>query len=152
MNRIAVFVGSFDPITRGHEEIVMRALPLFDQIIVAIGINTGKQCLFPIDKRLEFVKTTFANSSKIIVKTYDGLTIDFCKENNAKFILRGLRNAIDFEYEKNIAITNNDLSPDIETIFMISAPEYSHINASIIRELIKMETDVSKYLPQNIKF
>lgn len=150
MSNIAIFAGSFDPITKGHENIVRRALPLFDKIIVAVGQNADKKNLFSVEERVDFIKKTFADTPKIAVETYEGLTVDFCKKHNANFLLRGLRNASDFEFERDIASFNKKLSPNLETIFMLTEPEYSHISSSVVREVLRYGGDVSAFLPNII--
>ncbi|MCL2417227.1 MAG: pantetheine-phosphate adenylyltransferase [Bacteroidales bacterium] len=151
MKNIAIFPGSFDPITKGHENIVRRALPLFDKIIVAIGHNADKRNLFSIEQRMDFIKKTFADTPKIIVETYEGLTVDFCKKHNANFLLRGLRNATDFEFERDIASFNKDLSPNLETLFMLTELAYSHISSSVVREVLRHNGDIAKFLPNALK-
>jgi pantetheine-phosphate adenylyltransferase len=149
--KIAVFPGSFDPITLGHQDIVERALPLFDKIIVAIGHNTIKKYHFSIDQRIEFIKLTFNNNPKIEVTKYSGLTIDFCKEVNANFILRGIRNVADYNYENSIAQMNKAMNNEIETIFMPTIPDLSAINSTIIRDILINDGDVSNFVPAVIK-
>jgi len=144
--KIAIFPGSFDPITNGHVDIIERALPLFDQIIIAIGVNSEKRYMFPMDQRKQFIIDTFKNEPKIKVTTYEGLTIDYCKKVDADFILRGLRNPADFEFEKAIAHTNRTLSK-IETIFLLTSAETSFISSSIVRDILKNNGDVSKFVP-----
>lgn len=151
MSQIAVFAGSFDPITLGHFSIVEKALPLFDKIYVAVGTNTSKKYLFDSDQRFEMVVKAFEKFDKIEVAAFEGLTVDFCKQVNAKFLLRGLRNNIDFEYEKPIAEMNKKLLPDLETVFLITDAEMSCISSSIIRELIKNNGSVDRFLPPGIK-
>lgn len=151
MQRIAVFPGSFDPITTGHVDIIERAAPLFDEIIVAIGVNTNKKYRFSLDKRMEFIDKCFKNLENVNKNAYHGLTVDFCKTENARFILRGLRSAADFEYEKKIAQVNKQLAPDIETIFMLTSPEYAHVSSSIVREILSHGGDPSVFLPETIK-
>ncbi len=148
---IAVFPGSFDPITLGHQNIVERALPLFDKIIVGIGINTEKKYHFDIDKRIEFINLTFNNNSKIEVDSYSGLTIDFCKKMNANFILRGIRNSSDYTYENSIAQMNNSMNSNIETIFIPTTPKLSAINSTIVRDIIINGGDVSTFIPEALK-
>jgi len=144
---IAIFPGSFDPITNGHVDIIERALPLFDRIIIAIGVNSDKRYMFPLEKRKQFILETFKNESKISVDTYEGLTIDYCKEMGADFILRGLRNPADFEFEKAIAHTNRKLSK-IETVFLLTSAQTSFISSSIVRDILKYEGDVTKFVPK----
>ena len=149
-SKIAVFPGSFSPFTIGHQSVIDRALPLFDKIIIAIGINSEKNQYFSIEERIQWIKDVYTNDPKIIVKFYEGLTVDLCKKENANFILRGLRDSHDFKFEKNIAQMNKELNKTIETIFIITPPEISHISSSIIRDIIKNGGDVSKFLPKEI--
>jgi pantetheine-phosphate adenylyltransferase len=148
--KIAVFPGSFDPITVGHVDIVKRCIPLFDKIIIAVGVNSQKKYLFPLEKRMEWMHKVFENESKIEVSSYHGLTINYCKEVSANYILRGIRSAADFEYEKTIAHLNHTMNIDIETILILSPPEYSSISSTIVREIILGKGDVSMFVPQEI--
>ncbi len=150
MKRIAVFPGSFDPITRGHENVVNRAAHLFDEIIVAIGHNTTKQTMFPIEKRLQWVQQTFAGNANVRVEVYEGLTVDFCKKNKATFLLRGLRNGGDFEYERTIAHMNKALWSELETILVFTDPEFASVHSTVIREIIKNNGNVSQFVPSAI--
>ena len=150
MNKVAVFPGSFDPITRGHESVIKRALPLFDKIIVAVGINSEKSGFFPIEKRLKWINHVFNGETKIEVTTYTGLTIEFCRKTGAKFILRGLRTSADFEFERAIAQTNKLMFPDIDTVFMLTTPELTPINSTIVRDIIRNGGDPSKFIPDGI--
>ena len=150
MSKIAIFPGSFSPFTIGHQSIVDRALPLFDKIVISIGINSEKTQSFSIDKRMQWIKDVYNNNPKIDVKQYKGLTVDFCKKENANYILRGLRDSHDFKFEKNIAHMNKELNPNIETIFIITSPKISHISSSIIRDIIKNGGDISKFIPKEI--
>ena len=150
MKRIAVFPGSFDPITIGHLDIVRRSLPLFDEIVVAIGNNSAKKYFFPLAKRLELLKNIFKEEDKVSINAYEGLTVDFCKSENAQFIIRGLRSSTDFEYEKTIALFNKELKGGVETIFMASSPQYSHISSTVVREILKYGGDVSLFVPKEI--
>lgn len=150
MTKIAIFPGSFSPFTVGHQSVVDRALPLFDKIIISIGINSEKNQYFSIEERLQWIKDVYANNAKIEVKFYEGLTVDFCKKENANYILRGLRDSHDFKFEKGIAQMNKDLNKEVETIFIITPPEISHISSSIIRDIIKNGGDVSKFIPKEI--
>jgi|TARA_B100001113_G_scaffold120548_1_gene98474 pantetheine-phosphate adenylyltransferase len=147
----AVFPGSFDPITIGHVDIVKRGIKVFDEIIIAIGDNTDKKYMFPKEKRVEFVKQTFNNYDNIKIESYDGLTVDFCKKNNIEFMIRGLRNPADFEFEKSIALTNREMT-DIETIFFLTSPENSFISSSIVRDLIRNNGDYKLFIPKGITF
>jgi len=150
MSKIAVFPGSFDPITIGHVDIVKRALPLFDKIIVAIGINTQKKYLIDLEDRLHWLKKVFHDEAKIEIASYEGLTINFCKEQKAEYILRGIRSAADFEYEKTIAHLNFAMDKQLETILILSRAEFGSISSTIVREIIKGKGDVSKFVPKEI--
>lgn len=150
-NKIAVFPGSFSPFTLGHQYVINRALPLFDKIIIAVGSNSSKEYYFSEKQRLEWIKNIFKNEPKIEIQTYQGLTVNFCKSIGANFILRGLRNAKDFNYEKEIAQVNQTLNKEIETIFIITSPEYSHISSTLVREVAKNHGDISKFVPQGVK-
>ena len=144
MKKIAVFPGSFDPFTKGHEDVVNKALELFDEVVIAIGINSSKKYYFNIDKRVMHIQSLFENK-KIKVLTYQKLTVDFCKDINAKFIVRGLRDNKDFEYEKSIAHMNTELS-NIQTIFLLTAQKYGAINSSIVRELFKNKGNIDSFV------
>jgi pantetheine-phosphate adenylyltransferase len=148
--RIAVFPGSFDPITNGHVGIIRRGLPLFDEIIVAIGFNSSKKYYFPKERRESFVKNVFQNESKVKVMTYSGLTIDFCKSVNANYILRGLRTSADFEFERAIAQMNYSMASKIETIFIVAQPSLSHISSTIVRDILLHKGDVSGFVPKEV--
>lgn len=151
MSRIAVFPGSFDPITKGHESIVKRALPLFDKVIVALGTNSEKKdAFFSLEKRIKWIKQVFKDEPKVEVHEYSGLTVDFCIKMNARFILRGLRTSADFEFERAIAQTNRFLKPDVETMFLLTTPEHTHITSTIVREVIKNNGDASIFVPDTI--
>lgn len=149
--KIAVFPGSFDPITIGHVDIVERALPLFDKIIVAIGINSTKSYLYSLDRRRKWIENVFEGNDKIEIGSFEGLTANYCKQVSAGFLLRGIRNAADFDYEKTISQVNNIIGDNLETVFLISQPRLSHISSSIVREIIKGGGDVSMFLPEKIK-
>ncbi len=148
MDKIAVFPGSFDPFTIGHESIVLRALPIFDKIIIMIGYNTNKQSFFKLSKRLHWVQRVFAGEPKVEVMEHEGLTVDFCKKVGANYILRGLRTSSDFEYERAIAQMNKKLYPTIETVFLLTMPEHTPINSSIVRDIILHGGDASMFLPK----
>jgi pantetheine-phosphate adenylyltransferase len=151
MERIAIFPGSFDPITRGHEDIINRAVPLFDKIIVSIGKNREKKSYFSIEKRLEFLKEVFGGNHKIMVDTYEGLTVNYCREVGAKFILRGLRTSADFEFERSIGQVNKKLYPGIETVFLLTHPEYTSLNSSVVRDILSHGGDASAFVPEGLK-
>ena len=150
MSKIAIFPGSFSPFTIGHQSVIDRALPLFDKIVISIGINAEKPQYFSVEERMQWIKNVYNNNPKIDVKQYKGLTVDFCKKENANYILRGLRDSHDFKFEKNIAHMNKELNSNIETIFIITPPKISHISSSIIRDIIKNGGDVSKFIPKEI--
>jgi pantetheine-phosphate adenylyltransferase len=149
--KIAVFPGSFDPITVGHVSLVKRALPLFDKIIVAVGINSQKQYLFSLEQRLEWLKAVFAGDSKVEIDYFEGLTAHYCNKIGANYLLRGLRNASDFDYEKTISQLNHIVGHELETVFLISLPEFSHISSTIVRELIKGHGNVKPFVPKQVK-
>ena len=150
MTKIAVFPGSFSPFTIGHQAIVERGLLIFDKIIIAIGENNEKKHFFSINDRIQWIQNVYLKHPKIKVKSYKGLTVDFCKKEDANFILRGLRNSNDFKFERNITQTNKQLNNEIETIFFMTPPELSHISSTIIRDIIKNGGDVSQFLPKEI--
>ncbi|MDC0249748.1 pantetheine-phosphate adenylyltransferase [Flavobacteriales bacterium] len=150
MKKIAVFPGSFSPFSIGHQSVIDKSLPLFDRIIISIGINSEKDQYFSIQERIQWIESVYADNDKIKIKRYEGLTVDFCKKEGANFILRGLRDSHDFKFEKNIAQMNKDLNANIETIFIITPPELSHISSSLIRDIIKNGGDVSKFIPKGI--
>ncbi len=148
--KLAVFPGSFDPITNGHIDLVERAIPLFDKIVVAVGINTQKKYLFSLEQRMEWLRKSFSHLPSVEVSSFEGLTVNFCKDIHANFLLRGLRQSSDFDYEKTISQLNSIIGDNIETIFLISRPELSHISSTIVRELIRGHGDVSKFVPHHI--
>jgi len=147
---IAVFPGSFDPITLGHVDLVKRAIPLFDKIVIAIGVNSQKKSFYSLEQRLEWLELIFKNEDKVFVDHFEGLTVNFCAQQNANFLLRGLRYASDFDYEKTISQLNRTIGDDIETVFLISQPQYSHISSTIVREIIKGKGDASPFVPEEI--
>lgn len=149
--KTAVFPGSFDPITTGHIDIVYRALPLFDRIVVAIGINENKKTLFSLEQRLQWLEDVFRDDEQITVDYFQGLTVDYCKKIGAHFLVRGLRSASDFDYEKTISQVNTTIGEDLETVFLISQPKYSHISSTIVREIIKAGGDAAQFLPPEIR-
>lgn len=150
MKKIAVFPGSFDPITLGHTSVIQRALPLFDEIIVAIGNNAQKKYMFDLKQRENWIKGAF-KSSKIRVDIYQGLTVEYCEKMNAKYILRGVRNTQDFEFERSIAQMNRRLNDEIETITIFTDPAYAAISSTIVRDIIRNQGDAQQFLPKNIQ-
>jgi len=150
MIKTAVFPGSFDPITKGHEHIVIRALSLFDEIIVAIGENSQKNSLFTLEERKNMLKKVFADYANVKIISYKGLTVDYCKSINCNFILRGLRTSADFEFERSIGQMNKKMHNNIETVFLLTMPEYTAINSSIVRDIIKNGGCVKQFIPIQI--
>ncbi len=150
MEKVAIFPGSFDPFTVGHESIVKRALPLFEKIIISIGHNINKEYYFPLEKRVEWIKKIFKGNSRVEVKTYSGLTVDFCKQVNARYILRGLRTSSDFEYERAVGQMNKAMYPEIETVFLLTMPRHTAINSTIVRDIIRYGGDASLFLPEGM--
>ena len=151
MNKIAIFPGSFSPFTLGHKSVVDKALPLFQKIIISIGINESKNINFSIQQRENWIRSVYLDNPKIEVQTYKGLTVDHCKIIGAQYIIRGLRDSKDFEYEKKIAQTNKELNNNIETLFILTPPNLAHISSTIILEIIKNGGDTSKFLPKEVK-
>ncbi len=150
IKKIAVFPGSFDPITKGHSDIVLRSLPLFDEIIIAIGSNSQKQSLYTLEQRIKWIQKVFKNEPKVKVESYEGLTVNFCAKKKANYLLRGIRSSADFEYEKNIAHLNHDMLPQVETVLILSRPELSSISSTIVREIIRGNGKVEKFVPKEI--
>jgi pantetheine-phosphate adenylyltransferase len=150
MKKIAVFPGSFDPFTIGHEGIIRRSISLFDEIIIAVGANVMKRNFYSLETRKEMITLVFKNEPKVRVDHYEGLTVDYCKRNGAGYLLRGLRTAADFEFERAIGQVNKSLAPDIESVFLLTVPEHSFINSTIVRDIIKSGGDASKFVPAAI--
>lgn len=146
----AIFPGSFDPFTVGHESIVLRGLDIFDEIVVAVGVNADKRCMFPTERRVEFIETVFADRPQVSVSTYEGLTVDFAKEIGCSHILRGLRTSADFEFERAIAQVNRQMT-GIDTVFLLTTPEHTPINSTIVRDILRHGGDASLFLPQRIR-
>ncbi len=146
----AVFPGSFDPFTLGHESVVRRGCKLFDKLIIGVGTNTTKSYLFDLDERTAMIERVFADEKRIEVKSFSGLTVDFCKEHNANYILRGLRDGKDFFYENSIAVMNTSLSPGLETVFLLTAAEYAGISSTILREILRNNGDISAFVPEGM--
>lgn len=150
MEKIAVFPGSFDPFTVGHENIVLRGLDLFDEIIVAIGVNSTKQPLLHVEARVKMVKRVFDSIPKVRADFFEGLTVDYCKKVHATHMLRGIRTAADFEYERAIAQINKKMLPSVESIFLLTTPEHTPVNSTIIRDIIRNGGDASQFLPEGV--
>ncbi len=150
MEKIAVFPGSFDPFTVGHENIVLRALDLFDRIIVAIGIHSTKQALLKIEDRVDMISQVFSNNKQVSVDSFEGLTVDYCKKVKATHMLRGIRTSADFEYERAIAQINKKMLPSVESVFLLTTPEHTPVNSTIIRDIIRNGGDASLFLPKGV--
>ncbi len=150
MKKTAVFPGSFDPFTIGHEAIIRRAMSLFDEIIIAVGANALKKNFYSLETRKEMINKVFESEPRVRVYHYEGLTVDFCRKHGAGYLLRGLRTAADFEFERAIGQVNKSIAPDIETVFLLTVPEHSFINSTIVRDIIKSGGDASKFVPQSI--
>ena len=150
MKKVAVFPGSFDPFTIGHEAIVRRAFNLFDEIIIAIGANALKKSYYSLDVRKEMIGLVFKGDPRVKVSHYEGLTVNYCKTVGAEYLIRGLRTSADFEFERAIAQTNRVLNPNIESVFLLTVPEHSHVNSTIVRDIIKSGGDASAFVPQAI--
>ena len=148
---IAVFPGSFDPFSVGHASIIDRTLPLFDKIIIGVGINTEKTGLFTPEERVDMISSLYANDNRIKIMAYSGLTTDLCKKTDASYIIRGLRTATDMEYEKSVNLVNKVMCPEVETIFILTLPEHSAINSSMIREILKYGGDISGFVPPEMR-
>ena len=149
MKKIAVFPGSFDPITIGHESIIRRAFPLFDEIIIAVGCNINKKGFFPLELRLKWINQVFEDDQNVSVDNYKGLTVDYCRKVNARFILRGLRTSADFEFERAINQVNMLMHSELEVIFLLSKPEFTPVNSSIVRDIIRNGGDATRFLPDS---
>jgi pantetheine-phosphate adenylyltransferase len=147
MKIIAVFPGSFDPITRGHESVIKRALPLFDEVYIAVGVNAEKKSFIYLNLRIEWIRKVFIGFPQVRVIQYEGLTVDLCRKLGAHYLLRGLRTSADFEFERSIGQINKKLYPDIETVFFLTAPEYTMLNSSIVRDILRNGGDASQFVP-----
>jgi pantetheine-phosphate adenylyltransferase len=150
MKKIAVFPGSFDPFTVGHEAIVKRALSLFDEIIIAVGANALKKSYYSLATRKEMISRIFKNEPRVKIDHYEGLTVDYCREHGAEYILRGLRTSADFEFERAIAQVNREMVQDVESVFLLTLPEHTHVNSTIVRDIIRSGGDASKFVPASI--
>lgn len=147
MKKTAIFPGSFDPFTKGHEDIINRSIALFDKIIIAVGVNPSKKRFFEVDFMIEKIANVYKNEPNIEVSSYEGLTAEFARQNEAKYIIRGLRNATDLEYENAISLANKYLNNELETIFLLTQPNFSHISSTIVREIYRHRGDVTPFLP-----
>lgn len=150
--RIALFPGTFDPITLGHVDVIRRAIPLFDKIVIGVGLNSSKQPMFSVEQRLNWINQIFRDTDQVEAHAYEGLTIGYCEQINARFILRGIRYVSDFEYEKGIADMNRMLSKQIETVFLTSSPEYSTVSSTLVRDVIRYNGDVRQFLPEEVQW
>ncbi|MCB2208852.1 MAG: pantetheine-phosphate adenylyltransferase [Bacteroidetes bacterium] len=151
MKKIAVFPGSFDPITLGHVSVIKRAIPLFDQVIIAIGDNADKKHMFTAKQRENWIREVFKNEPKVTIEIYSGLTVEFCKQRNVHFILRGLRTSADFEFERSIAQINRRLAPEVDTLFILTESQYTPISSSIVRDVIRNNGNISEFVPPEVK-
>ncbi len=151
MEKIAVFPGSFDPITLGHVSVISRAIPLFDNIIIGIGDNSEKKNMYSLEKRISWIRQIFKSEAKVSIESYSGLTIDFCHQKNANYILRGLRTAADFEFERGIGQVNHMMDNKIETVFLLTEAKYTPVSSSIVRDVIRNGGDVSGMIPKEVK-
>lgn len=152
MQRICLFPGSFDPVTKGHIDIIKRSVSLFDKLVIGVGINSNKQPMFTPEQRVNWIKEVFKDDSRIEVSSYEGLTVNFCQKIGAQFILRGVRYVSDFEYEKAIADMNRMLAPGLETIFLTSSPEYSTVSSTLVRDVIRNGGRVDMFIPDVVKW
>jgi pantetheine-phosphate adenylyltransferase len=150
MKKIAIFPGSFDPFTVGHESVVLRATDLFDEIIVGVGVHSGKKALMSVESRVQMINDVFRDYPKVSAQSFEGLTVEFCKKVNATHMLRGIRTAADFEYERAIAQINKRMLPQVESIFLLTSPEHTPVNSTIIRDIIRNQGGASQFLPQGI--
>lgn len=148
--RICLFPGTFDPITKGHEDVIRRAVDLFDEVVIGIGVNSSKQPMFSLEQRVAWMEEVFADEPRVRVAGFEGLTVDFCKEIKARYILRGIRYISDFEYEKAIADMNRMLAPGLETIFLTTALLYATISSTLVRDVIRNKGDVSQFVPEAV--
>lgn len=149
--KICLFPGSFDPITNGHIDIINRAIPLFDKLIVGIGVNSNKQPMFDTEQRLSWIREYFHDQEKVSAEAYSGLTTDFCKKIGAQYILRGIRYVSDFEYEKSISDLNHQLEPEVETIFLTPSPIFSSVSSTLVRDVIRNHGQYELFVPENVR-
>lgn len=151
MSRVALFPGSFDPITIGHVDVITRSLDLFDKIIIGVGNNTTKSYMFPLQDRVQWIRNSFSDYPQVTVESYNGLTIEFCKKIQARYILRGLRSSADFEFERSIAQMNHYLERGIETVFILSSPQYTPVSSTIVRDIIRHGGDASPFVADGVR-
>lgn len=151
MERVAIFPGSFDPFTLGHKIIVDQGIRLFDKIIIGVGVNTQKHGLLSVDRRVDLIRDVYADEARVEVMTYEGLTVEFCRQVGAKYMLRGMRNTVDFEFERNMMQINQSMYPDIMTVLLFTPPEYVAISSSIVRELHTFGGETSPFMPEGIR-
>jgi pantetheine-phosphate adenylyltransferase len=151
MTKVALFPGTFDPFTNGHLDIVNKGLTLFDEVVIAIGLNALKKTMFSLETRMDWINACFKDEPRVRVTSYSGLTIKFCDEVGAQFILRGLRTVGDFEYEKQIAMVNSDLNSKVQSVFVLSEQKYTAVSSTVIRDLITHGGDFKQYLPEQVK-
>jgi len=151
MKKIAVFPGSFDPITLGHVSVIKRAIPLFDEVIIAIGDNADKKHMFSAEQRENWIREVFINEPKIAIDIYNGLTVEYCRKKDVRFILRGLRTSADFEFERSIAQINRRLAPEVDTLFILTEAKYTPISSSIVRDVIRNGGNISEFVPPEVK-
>jgi len=152
MQRICLFPGTFDPITLGHVDVIERSVSLFDKLVIGVGINSSKQPMFSVEQRTDWMNEVFKNDPRIEITSYQGLTVDFCKQIGANYILRGIRYVSDFEYEKAIADMNRMLAPQIETVFLTCSPQYSTISSTLVRDVIRNGGNISLFVPSEVRF
>ncbi len=150
MEKVAVFPGSFDPFTVGHESIALRALTIFDKVIIAVGYNASKKSFFPLEQRLAMIRKVFEHEPRIEVISYEGLTVDLCKRIKVNNILRGLRTSADFEFERAVGQVNKAMHSELETVFLLTAPEHTSVNSTVIRDILLHHGDPSQFLPKSI--
>ncbi len=150
MERVALFPGTFDPITKGHESIIRRALPLFDKVVIAIGINDQKKSFFPLNERKRWIENVFRKEDRVEVITYEGLTVDLCKRLGVRYILRGLRTSADFEFERSIGQMNKAMFPELESVFLLTTPDYTALSSNIVREIIRNGGDARPFIPEGV--